>query len=208
MSGASRTLTRIRLVAHQAKGSTRTPFVVLVVGLLGGGLLCLLLLNTALNQGSFEVGKLQNREDDLIDEREALQRELDARSVPAELARRAEEMGMVPGGAPAFIDPATGQVLGDPEPAPSRSPVAPTPSTVPVAPTTPPVAPAQGRGPGPSVSAAPGAPAGVTPGAARLPSGARPSPSAPATTGPTASTAKPAAPTPKASATTTPGPAR
>ncbi|WP_020552934.1 hypothetical protein [Embleya scabrispora] len=122
MSGAARTMTRIRLAAHQAKGATRTPFVLLVVGLLGGGLLSLLLLNTALNQGSFELGRLQKRQDQLTDDREALQRELDAKAAPGELARRAQELGLVPGGSPVFIDPATGRVLGVPKPATSKPP--------------------------------------------------------------------------------------
>ncbi|WP_406295759.1 septum formation initiator [Embleya sp. NBC_00888] len=152
MSGAARTMTRIRLAAHQAKGSTRTPFVVLVVGLLGGGLLSLLLLNTALNQGSFELSRLQKRQDQLTDDREALQRELDAKAAPGELARRAQELGLVPGGSPVFIDPATGQVLGVPKPATSKPPLVPeAPATA--AATTPVAPPAGGGGPGVPVAA-------------------------------------------------------
>ncbi|MEU0932115.1 hypothetical protein [Embleya sp. NPDC005971] len=158
MSGAARTMTRIRLAAHQAKGSTRTPFVVLVVGLLGGGLLSLLLLNTALNQGSFELGRLQKRQDQLTDDREALQRELDAKAAPGDLARRAQELGLVPGGSPVFIDPATGRVLGVPKPATSKPPLVPETPVAPVspaAPTSPAPPPAAGGGPGAPVSAGP-----------------------------------------------------
>src|SRR5205814_756138 len=39
--------------------SSRTPFVFLVVGLLGGGLLCLLLINTILDTGSYQITQLQ-----------------------------------------------------------------------------------------------------------------------------------------------------
>ncbi|MET7300084.1 hypothetical protein [Embleya sp. NPDC005575] len=154
MSGAARTMTRIRLAAHQAKGSTRTPFVVLVVGLLGGGLLSLLLLNTALNQGSFELGRLQKRQEQLTDDREALQRDLDAKAAPGELARRAQELGLVPGGSPVFIDPATGRVLGVPKAATSKPPLVPeAPATS--APPTPAAPQAAGGGPGAPAPAGP-----------------------------------------------------
>ncbi|MFI6979602.1 septum formation initiator [Embleya sp. NPDC050154] len=189
MSGAARTMTRIRLAAHQAKGTTRTPFVVLVVGLLGGGLLSLLLLNTALNQGSFELSRLQKRQDQLTDDREALQRELDAKAAPGELARRAQELGLVPGGSPVFIDPATGQVLGVPKPATSKPPLVPeAPATA--AATTPVAPPAGGGGPGAPVTAG-SDPAGTaagtgtpavpaTPGAFATPDGAAPAVPVPA----------------------------
>ncbi|MFI1579320.1 hypothetical protein [Embleya sp. NPDC020630] len=180
MSGAAKTMTRIRLAARRAKGTTRTPFVVLVVALLGGGLLSLLLLNTALNQGSFEVGRLQKRQDQLTDDREALQRELDARAAPGELARRAQELGLVPGGSPVFIDPATGRVLGVPKPATSKPPL------VPEAPATPPgatAAPPAGGGPGAPVAAQAGAdpagaPAPATPAAPAAPGAETPATSA------------------------------
>ncbi|MEU8133328.1 hypothetical protein [Streptodolium elevatio] len=107
--------------------TSRTPFVLLMVLLLGGGLLGLLLLNTALNQGSFEQSRLKKQNARLSDEEQALRRELEAVSAPGELARKAEELGMVPGTTPVFIDPVTGQVLGSPKPASPR----PTPTLVP-----------------------------------------------------------------------------
>lgn len=185
MSGAAKTMTRIRLAARRAKGTTRTPFVVLVVALLGGGLLSLLLLNTALNQGSFEVGRLQKRQDQLTDDREALQRELDAKAAPGELARRAQELGLVPGGSAVFIDPATGRVLGVPKAATSKPPL------VPEAPAGATAAPPAGGGPG-----APVAQAGADPARASAPATwAAPAAEAPATT------AAPVAETPAAPAT-------
>jgi cell division protein FtsB len=113
-----------------ASRGNRTPFVLLIVGLLGLGLLVLLLLNTALNQGSFEQSKVQKKVDSLTDEQQDLRRRIDDKSAPGELARQARELGMVPGGNPVFIDPATGQVLGSPKPvaAPSTPPPAPAPS--------------------------------------------------------------------------------
>ncbi|MFE5332600.1 cell division protein FtsL [Embleya sp. NPDC056575] len=188
MSGAAKTMTRIRLAARRAKGTTRTPFVVLVVALLGGGLLSLLLLNTALNQGSFEVGRLQKRQDQLTDDREALQRELDAKAAPGELARRAQELGLVPGGSAVFIDPATGRVLGVPKAATSKPPLVPEAPATPAGATA---APPAGGGPG-----APVAQAGADPAGASAPATlAAPAAEAPATT------AAPVAETPAAPAT-------
>ncbi|NUS65475.1 MAG: septum formation initiator family protein, partial [Saccharothrix sp.] len=79
--------------------TSKTPFVLLMVLLLGGGLLGLLLLNTALNQGSFEESRLEKQNAKLSDQEQELRRELDRLSAPGELARRAAELGMIPGGA-------------------------------------------------------------------------------------------------------------
>ncbi|MFJ2112877.1 cell division protein FtsL [Streptomyces sp. NPDC087850] len=94
--------------------AARTPFVLLVVLLLGGGLITLLLLNSSLNEGSFQLSALKKRTTDLTDEEQALQRDVDDYSAPYALERRARELGMVPGGSPAFLDP-DGTVKGVPE---------------------------------------------------------------------------------------------
>lgn len=110
--------------------AARTPFVLLVVLLLGGGLITLLLLNSALNEGSFRLSELKRDTTELTDEQQALQRDVDSRSQPDALERRARELGMVPGGSPAFLNP-DGTVRGKPTeataPPPSPSP-SPTPS--------------------------------------------------------------------------------
>ncbi|MET7682216.1 septum formation initiator family protein [Streptomyces sp. NPDC005423] len=94
--------------------AARTPFVLLVVLLLGGGLIGLLVLNSALSEGAFKLDDLQKRTKNLTDEEQALQRDVDAYSAPDALQRRAHELGMVPGGDPAFLDP-NGTVRGVPE---------------------------------------------------------------------------------------------
>ncbi|WP_329121577.1 FtsB family cell division protein [Streptomyces sp. NBC_01353] len=113
-----------RLMPSGPSTAARTPFVLLVVVLLGGGLITLLLLNSALNQGSFKLRDLKNRTTELTDEEQALQRDVDDRSAPDALERRARELGMVPGGSPAFLNP-DGKVLGEPSkasaPQPSRT---------------------------------------------------------------------------------------
>jgi type II secretory pathway pseudopilin PulG len=115
--------------------AARTPFVLLVVLLLSGGLITLLLLNSSLSQGSFELSELKKKTTELTDEQQALQRDVDRHSAPDALERRARELGMVPGGGPAFLGP-DGKVLGVPRkataeplpPPPAQPSAAPSPS--------------------------------------------------------------------------------
>ncbi|MGV9285082.1 septum formation initiator family protein [Streptomyces sp. NPDC003730] len=100
--------------------AARAPFVLLVVVLLGGGLIGLLVLNSALSEGSFQLDDLKQQTKELTDEEQALQRDIDAYSAPQALQRRARELGMVPGGDPAFLDP-DGTVKGSPSPAPAAA---------------------------------------------------------------------------------------
>ncbi|MFD3378101.1 MULTISPECIES: septum formation initiator family protein [unclassified Streptomyces] len=102
--------------------AARTPFVLLVVLLLGGGLIGLLVLNSAVSEGSFQLDDLQRDTKSLTDEEQALQRDVDAYSAPDALQRRARELGMVPGGDPAFLNP-DGSVRGVPSAAAEQSSV-------------------------------------------------------------------------------------
>jgi hypothetical protein len=102
--------------AGERRQAARTPFVLLVVLLLGGGLIGLLVLNSALSEGSFRLDDLERRTQDLTDEEQALQRDVDAYSAPDALQRRARELGMIPGGDPAFLGP-DGRIKGVPGPA-------------------------------------------------------------------------------------------
>ncbi|MGK5632597.1 FtsB family cell division protein, partial [Streptomyces sp. URMC 123] len=107
---------RGRLRPGPGQPAARTPFVLLVVVLLGTGLISLLLLNTSLNQGSFKLSKLRKQTTELTDEQQALQQEVDSYSAPDALERRARELGLVPGGPPAFLTP-DGTVRGAAAPA-------------------------------------------------------------------------------------------
>ncbi|WP_395360157.1 hypothetical protein ACHGLA_09695 [Streptomyces sp. YH02] len=124
-----------RLMPSGPSSAARTPFVLLVVVLLGGGLISLLLLNSALNQGSFQLNELKDRTTELTDEEQALQRDVDDYAAPDALERRARELGMVPGGSPAFLGP-DGKVLGEPSEAVAPKPT-PTPSPTPTPNTNP-----------------------------------------------------------------------
>ncbi|MGW0330613.1 septum formation initiator family protein [Streptomyces sp. NPDC003011] len=116
LRGRAARLARLFPTATGPAQAARTPFVLLVVLLLGGGLIGLLVLNSALSEGSFKLDDLQKETKSLTDEEQALQRDIDAYSAPEALQRRARELGMVPGGDPAFLGP-DGTVKGVPSPA-------------------------------------------------------------------------------------------
>ncbi|MER5751123.1 septum formation initiator family protein [Streptomyces sp. NPDC002088] len=111
-----------RLFPAGPRRAARTPFVLLVVLLLGGGLIGLLVLNSALSEGSFKLDDLQTDTKKLTDEEQALQRDVDSYSAPEALQRRARELGMVPGSDPAFLNP-DGTVKGVPSAAAQQSSV-------------------------------------------------------------------------------------
>ncbi|MFC5800393.1 cell division protein FtsL [Streptomyces formicae] len=126
-----------RLMPSGPSTAARTPFVLLVVVLLGGGLITLLLLNSSLNEGSFKLSELKRKTTELTDQEQELQRDVDQRSAPDALQRRARELGMVPGGNPAFLGP-DGAVRGVPGKATAPPPPPPSPPPA----TTPPASPA------------------------------------------------------------------
>ncbi|MFD7325619.1 septum formation initiator family protein [Streptomyces sp. NPDC059875] len=178
-----------RLMPSGPSTAARTPFVLLVVVLLGGGLITLLLLNSALNQGSFKLRDLKTRTTELTDEEQALQRDVDDYSAPDALERRARELGMVPGGSPAFLDP-DGTVRGEPskaaapKPSPTPTGTPPPTSTATGTPTGPPPATPTGAAsssPEPTPVTTPGTTPVTTPG--QTPETPKTTPSAPTNSG-------------------------
>ncbi|MGH8774593.1 MAG: septum formation initiator family protein [Jiangellaceae bacterium] len=93
----------LRMVPPRVARSPRAPFVALVLLLLGLGLVGLLLLNTALQQGSFELADLERETAVLRDRRAELADEVASRSAPDALARSARSLGMVQGEEPVFL---------------------------------------------------------------------------------------------------------
>jgi hypothetical protein len=107
------------------------PFAVLVLAVLSVGLVGLLLLNTAIDRGAFEIQAAQKRQSQLTDQQQQLQLRLNNLSAPGPLASQAAALGMVPNPQPAFLNPANGAVLGTPSPAPTTAPPSPSPSASP-----------------------------------------------------------------------------
>jgi hypothetical protein len=132
----------LRVLPQPRSRAARAPFVTLVLTLLGGGLVTLLLVNTALSQGAFAVQKLQKANLGLTEQRQQLGQSLADANQPAALASRAVALGMVPGGAPAFLRLPDGKVMGvpkvavSPKPTPTVTPSAsPGPTGTPATPT-------------------------------------------------------------------------
>ncbi|GAA2732206.1 hypothetical protein GCM10009867_07610 [Pedococcus aerophilus] len=92
-------------------------FATLCMALLGAGLVALLMLNTAMAEGSFTLHNLQATSGELTDTQDALTQAIDAQRSPANLAARAAKLGMVPADSAAFLRLSDGKVLGVASPA-------------------------------------------------------------------------------------------
>ena len=105
---------KLRVVYGAPFRPPRMPFVIFVLSLLAAGLVGLLLLNTELQRGTFQVTSLNQQADQLRDQQEQLERQVRTLESPQNLADRALRMGMVPNPNPVFLRLSDGQVLGVP----------------------------------------------------------------------------------------------
>jgi hypothetical protein len=84
----------VRTAERRATTAPQAPFAVLVVGLLGGALVGLLLLNTALAQQAFTQTELRRETQRLDERRQALQEEIAREDGPEVLRAKARRLGM------------------------------------------------------------------------------------------------------------------
>ena len=186
----------------------KVPFVVLVIGSLGLGLGVTLWLSTDAAERSYQLGSARQTNQALLQQKEALERDvLEAQAAPA-LAESARELGMIPSRDTAHLvqDPAGNWiVVGTPKPAEG---VPPPPLNAPLPDDTPAAPPAQAaaRRPAPPVVdprevvvrvPGLGEPAAPAPAAVPAPTAAAPATPAPAAPGP-AAVPVPVAPDPAA----------
>src|SRR6476661_2241260 len=99
--------TPLRVIPSSITRTGTGTFATTCIGLLIGGLIALLLLNTALAQGSLALGDLQRESVRLSDTAGNLQEEID----------RASATGMVRMNTRGYVDLSKGTVTGEPEPA-------------------------------------------------------------------------------------------
>jgi cell division protein FtsB len=128
----------------------RAPFVLLVLALLGGGLVLLLLLNTASAADSIRQHQLQRQISGLQLREQEMQRRMADLQAPGALAEQARKLGMVPSGEPGFLvlmPDGTFRIVGDPVPATAPPPGVQQPAA---------------QQPGPPPATAPGAPSDRT----------------------------------------------
>jgi hypothetical protein len=103
---------RPRGPAQQAGGrraASRTPFILLVLGLLGSGLVCLLVINTTLAAASFRISALQQGNVQASERVEELQQQVAAEESPASIEQRALQLGLQVQPVLDFVDLRTGR---------------------------------------------------------------------------------------------------
>jgi hypothetical protein len=100
----------------------RAPFILLVLSLLGGGLICLLAINTTLGATSFQIDKLQQAATVQSELAQQLEAKITSELAPATIEREACLLGMRPQRQLEFVDLVThrltGQAAGAQNPAP------------------------------------------------------------------------------------------
>jgi hypothetical protein len=92
-------------------------FALVVVGLLVGGMVMLLVLNTTLAQGAFEISSLTSTQNQRAVQEQQLLQQVALEEAPDSLQKRAAALGMVAVTSPVFLRLADGAVLGVPHPA-------------------------------------------------------------------------------------------
>jgi Na+-transporting NADH:ubiquinone oxidoreductase subunit NqrC len=89
------------------------PFVLLLLGLLGGALVCLLIISTTLAAGSYRITNLQQANQALAKQQQLLQQQVAEDQAPSVLAQRAEQLGMRPVSKLWFLNVKTGRISSD-----------------------------------------------------------------------------------------------
>ncbi len=95
-------------------GISRTPFILFVTALLGGGLVCLLVINTVLATGSYQITGLQQAQAAAAQQVQTLRQQVAQDSAPSVIAQRAQQLGMVEPPLIKFIDLRTNQIISEP----------------------------------------------------------------------------------------------
>lgn len=103
---------RLTIVPKVAARAPRVPFVVLVVSVLAVGLVGLLLLNTSLQRGAYQVTDLRARASALELRQQTLEMQVASLQEPQRVAEAAVRLGMVSGGNPVFLSLRRDKVIG------------------------------------------------------------------------------------------------
>jgi len=89
----------------------RAPFILLLVGLLGGALVSLLVISTTLAEGSYRITSLQQQNANLAKQQQLLTQQVAQATSPTQIAQEAEQLGMRPDPALQFINLKTGKIV-------------------------------------------------------------------------------------------------
>jgi hypothetical protein len=89
------------------------PFFLLLCIMLGGALVCALVITTTLAEGSYRITKLQQSNNTLMRQRQILQEQVAAAQSAQVIESRALQLGMRPAGELRFLNLKTGKVQTD-----------------------------------------------------------------------------------------------
>jgi len=89
----------------------RTPFILLLIGLLGGALVSLLVISTTLAQGAFQITSLQQQNANLTRQEQTLNNAVAQAANPAVIAQEAEQFGMRQDPNLSFFDLKNGKII-------------------------------------------------------------------------------------------------
>jgi hypothetical protein len=95
------------------RGKRQLPFFLLLCILLGGALVCALVITTTLAEGSYRITKLQQSNNTLMRQRQILQEQVAAAQSAQVIESRARQLGMRPAGELRFLNLKTGKVQTD-----------------------------------------------------------------------------------------------
>ena len=96
-----------------SRGGHRMPFILMLCVLLGGALVCTLLISTTLAAGSYRITKLQQSVDALARQRQTLQEQVAQAQSAQVIEQQAEQLGMGEPGQLRFFNLKTGKVQTD-----------------------------------------------------------------------------------------------
>lgn len=107
--GAGQRGRRLDAVRAPLHAKSRVPFLVLCATLMIGSLVAVLVLNTTLARGSYEMSKLQSEVAQTAQDVQVLQEDLSA--AEANLDDKARSLGMIPAENPTMVSIETGKVV-------------------------------------------------------------------------------------------------
>jgi len=115
--GAARRRAATTSPAAAARGlprhSQRMPFFLLLCGLLGGALICALVISTTLAAGSYQISRLQQANEALARQRQVLQDQVATAQSAQSIQQLALRLGMRPAAKLRFLNLKTGKIQTD-----------------------------------------------------------------------------------------------
>jgi hypothetical protein len=109
--GANKQSANQQSASQQSVSQQRMPFILLLVGLLGGALVSLLVISTTLAQGAFQITSLQQQNTNLARQEQTLTDEVAQAGNPSVIASEASQLGMRQDPNLKFIDTKTGKIV-------------------------------------------------------------------------------------------------